>query len=509
MQAVAYPRFSSSNQHEESITAQLRAIRAYAEKHGITIIREYIDEARSATTDDRPQFQAMINDILHERVKVDFVLVHKLDRFARNRIDAAIYKQKLQSKGVKLLAVEQPLTDSPEDSLLEGILESINEFYSKNLSREVKVKMKEYAYEGRFLGGTPLLGYDVENGFYVINPTEAPTAQLVLEMAAANETYGAIITETRQRGMKTKTGKSFGKNSIRSILDNYEKYMGIYMHNKSTSKDLDGKRNSHSYKSEEEIIRVPGGMPALIDEGTGRKIKMRLESRRHLAPRQHGDIIYLLTGKMFCGLCKAAYIGRSTPGGRNRTIYRLYQCVNKKQTKTCNNKDIRKEVIENAVLDELENAFNPENVDKLISMTQERYQKQLIKDAEEIKQIKINLSEIGQKMDRLFAGIESGDLASDVAGPRLNTLSKEKDILEARLVEIDAEKPNLLSREQILNYLIINKKILVDRENPENLPALKHIIDTYVKEIYIYPDDIKFRFKLPSEVSNVGGGGGS
>ena len=128
MLAIDYTRFSSSNQHEESILAQLRAIRAYAEKHGITIIRDYSDEARSATTDDRPQFQAMINDILHERVKVDFVLVHKLDRLARNRIDAAIYKQKLQSKGVKLLAVEQPLTDSPEDSLLEGILESINEF---------------------------------------------------------------------------------------------------------------------------------------------------------------------------------------------------------------------------------------------------------------------------------------------------------------------------------------------------------------------------------------------
>ncbi len=96
--AVEYLRYSSHNQDEASIAAQRRAIHAWAQKNGITIIREYIDEARSATSDDRENFMQMIDDIRSGRVKVDYVLVHKLDRFARNRYDSAIYRKELQKK---------------------------------------------------------------------------------------------------------------------------------------------------------------------------------------------------------------------------------------------------------------------------------------------------------------------------------------------------------------------------------------------------------------------------
>ena len=105
--AVAYARYSSDNQRDESITAQLRAIREYAAKNGIEIVREYTDEARSATTDDRPGFQEMIRD-LKNGLKVDLVLVHKLDRFARNRYDAAVYRREIQKAGARLVAVTNP-----------------------------------------------------------------------------------------------------------------------------------------------------------------------------------------------------------------------------------------------------------------------------------------------------------------------------------------------------------------------------------------------------------------
>jgi site-specific DNA recombinase len=505
--AVGYYRFSSSNQNEESIMAQRRIVNIYADKHNVTILKEYIDEARSATTDDRPQFQAMINDILHGRVKVDLVLVHKLDRFARNRIDAAIYKQKLQSKGVKLLAVDQPLGDSPEDSLLEGILESINEFYSKNLSREVKLKQKEYAYQAKHLGGTPPLGYNLDPATkkYIINEKESEAVKVIYEMAAAGEGYAAIINKLNNDGFKTKLGKSFGKNSIHEILNN-EKYTGTYVFNRAEAKEI-GKPNNRAIRNtHENIIRVPDAMPVIIEKKEWEKVRKIMEQRRQISPRRHGDTIYLLTGKLFCGLCGAAYTGIATVAGRNKERYKLYRCVSKKQKRDCTNKDIRKEVIETAVLDELENAFNPDNVDKLITMAQERYQKQLESNKEEIKQITVNLAKTKQRMDNLFEAIESGSLASDVAGPRLNALSKEKDMLEARLIELDADKPALLSRNQILEYLIINKEILADREN---LSAIKHIIDTYVEKVILYADDIKFRFRLPSDASCNGGGGGS
>lgn len=151
--AVAYARFSSDSQREESITAQLRSITAMQRKTiSKEIIREYTDKARTATTDDRPGFLSMIDDIKTGRIKVDLVLVHKLDRFARNRYDSALYRKIISQVGARLVAVAQPLDDSPESVLLESLLEGIAEYYLKNLSREVMKGMKENSYQGRFNG---------------------------------------------------------------------------------------------------------------------------------------------------------------------------------------------------------------------------------------------------------------------------------------------------------------------------------------------------------------------
>ena len=105
MKAVAYARFSTDRQREESITAQLRAIRDYAAKNNIHVVREYLDEGKSATSDDRPTFQQMIGDL--EETRPNLVLVHKLDRFARTYSDSAFYRREIQKAGAKLVAIDQ------------------------------------------------------------------------------------------------------------------------------------------------------------------------------------------------------------------------------------------------------------------------------------------------------------------------------------------------------------------------------------------------------------------
>ena len=89
-----YARFSSDNQRTESIDAQLRAMNQYCKQQHWQIVATYTDEARSATTDNRPQFQQMITD--SSKGIFDIVLVHKLDRFSRDRYDSAIYKKRLK-----------------------------------------------------------------------------------------------------------------------------------------------------------------------------------------------------------------------------------------------------------------------------------------------------------------------------------------------------------------------------------------------------------------------------
>ena len=136
VKAVIYARYSSDNQREESIEAQIRAVRDFADRNDIIIVKEYIDRAKSATTTDRPQFQKMLADAAGGGF--DLVLVHKLDRFARNRYDSIGCRMELKKNGVSLISVlEQFDSDSPESIITESVLEAMAEYYS-NLAREAQ-----------------------------------------------------------------------------------------------------------------------------------------------------------------------------------------------------------------------------------------------------------------------------------------------------------------------------------------------------------------------------------
>ena len=165
---VAYARFSSDNQREESIDAQLRAIRQYCQQHDYILLDTYVDEARSATTDDRPAFQQMVKDSASGDWSA--VIVHKLDRFSRNRYDSAIYKKQLKDNGVHVESVLERLDDSPESVILESLLEGMSEYYSKNLAREVMKGKHETALQCKHNGGQPPYGLmGKKDGTYASN----------------------------------------------------------------------------------------------------------------------------------------------------------------------------------------------------------------------------------------------------------------------------------------------------------------------------------------------------
>lgn len=155
-----YARFSSDNQRSESIDAQIRAMNQFCKQNHWQVVSTYTDEARSATTDNRPQFQQMIAD--SGKGLFDIVLVHKLDRFSRDRYDSAIYKKKLKKNHVKLCSVLERMDDSPESIMMEAVLEGMSEYYSKNLAREVMKGMNETALQCKHTGGCPPLGYDLD-----------------------------------------------------------------------------------------------------------------------------------------------------------------------------------------------------------------------------------------------------------------------------------------------------------------------------------------------------------
>lgn len=266
MNVVIYARYSSDTQREESITAQIRACTDYAAQKGYNVVKVYTDEARSAMTDNRPRFMQMIQDIKHNFVKADVVLVHKLDRFARNRYDSAFYRRELRKANVKLESVLEHLDDSPESVLLESLIEGMAEYYSKNLAREVNKGMRETALQAKHCGGRPPLGYDVDKDKkYITNEEETQAVRTIFNMYAEDHGYKNIMDTLNNQGYKTKMGRPFSKNGLHEILRN-KKYIGIYTFNRSASKSPDGTRNSHRNKENDEIIELPDACQRLYPQ---------------------------------------------------------------------------------------------------------------------------------------------------------------------------------------------------------------------------------------------------
>ena len=225
-----YARFSSNNQREESIDAQIRAMEEYCQRNGLQIVAVYTDEAKSATSDNRPQFLQMIAD--SDKRLFDIVLIHKLDRFSRNRYDSAIYKSKLKKNGVEIRSVLERLDDSPESIILESLLTAMSEYYSHNLAREVRKGQKENALACKMNGGKPPLGFDIDaERRLVINEAEAEIVRLIFDLYAKGYGYTYILKELEDNGYRSKRGGHFAKNALAKILTN-EKYKGTYVFNK-------------------------------------------------------------------------------------------------------------------------------------------------------------------------------------------------------------------------------------------------------------------------------------
>lgn len=277
--AALYARFSSASQREESIEAQLRAMHEYCRTNRISVVNEYCDRAKTATTDDRPKFLEMV--AASKRREFEFVIVHKLDRFSRNRYDSAIYRRELRRSGVMLISVLEQMDDSPESIILESVLEGMSEYYSKNLAREVMKGMKESARECRHMGGTAPFGFDVDKATQrlVVNDREAEAVLNVFRVIAAGESYGQAMNKLNNAGFKTRSGNDFKRSSIYEMLRN-EKYNGTYVFNRTAPKNEAGKRNNHKSKPEDEIIRVPNGVPKIVDDETFFKVQEILQKRK-------------------------------------------------------------------------------------------------------------------------------------------------------------------------------------------------------------------------------------
>lgn len=217
IKAASYTRVSDEEQVDGySLDAQKRAFRAYAESQGWEVYREYVEEGVSARTDDvakRPVFQEAINDALAR--KFDVLVVHKVDRFARNVRMTLEYLDKLEKAGVGFVSISEQMDFStPMGKVILTSLASFGQYYSDNLSTEVKKGLKERAMQGLWVGPIPF-GYRKEKGenkdneeYLVEVPEEAEILRRAYEMyVSGTHTDQTIATFFNQSEHKLRTPK--------------------------------------------------------------------------------------------------------------------------------------------------------------------------------------------------------------------------------------------------------------------------------------------------------------
>lgn len=208
-----------------------------------------------------------------------------------------------------VIIVNERFDNSPSGKMMYHLLSSINQFYNDNLALEVMKGMKENAYQCKWSGGIPPLGYDVnEDKKLVINEEEAKIVRLIFQMSADGYGYGETIDRLNIFGYKTKKGNPFGKNSLYDLIRN-ERYKGTFIFNKRSKADRNNKRNNHKYKPDDEIIRIENGCPAIVSENLWNRANAVKKATR--CSYTNAKNPYLLTGLLYCSQCGAKLHGNS------------------------------------------------------------------------------------------------------------------------------------------------------------------------------------------------------
>jgi site-specific DNA recombinase len=337
--SVIYARYSTEHQTEKSIEGQLRACKEYAERHGLTVIREYIDRSKSGTTTEkRENLKQMIAD--SKKGEFSKVLVFSLDRFSRNLRDYLNNTHYLRERGVTLRSVTEQIDDSYSGKILAVILMLNAEMYVENLARHIKKSQKEAALKGLYVGGTPPLGYLVNsNKEYVINEEEAVIVRKIFEMHSAGKSLNDIAEHLNIEGHRTKFSRDFTKSSLNDILNNVI-YIGTYKYGSNRDADSDT----------DKPIVLERRIPPIISDELFKEAKRRLAINKENAGRNRANRNYMLSGLMICGLCSAKMQVNTR---RGEYPYSSYHCPNAKKRECGNRKSIRRRFVERFVLDKI------------------------------------------------------------------------------------------------------------------------------------------------------------
>ena len=342
--AVIYLRVSSKEQAEKggeaegySIPAQREGCKRKAANLRAAVIEEFVERGESAKTADRPELQRMLAYVGENAVK--YVIVHKVDRLARNRADDVAINLALKQAGVELVSVSENIDQTPSGLLLHGIMSSIAEFYSRNLANEVMKGTVQKAKNGGTPGRAPI-GYlkvrRLVEGREVrtveIDPVRGPLMKWAFEAYATGEwTIRRLLAELTARGLGTAPGrKNPGRPLVVSHLHKLLRnpyYMGMV-----------------PYRG----VIYAGKHDPLVMPETWHEVQ-KILTAKHLSGEKDRDHPHYLKGSIYCGQCGARLIVNHAKG--NGGVYPYFICSGRQRdTTSCTQRAIRIEQVEAAIV---------------------------------------------------------------------------------------------------------------------------------------------------------------
>ena len=515
--AVGYCRYSSNGQREESIDAQKRAIQKYADENNLIISNWYVDEAKTATTTvGRDEFNRMIND--SKNSLFSYVIIHKLDRFSRDRYDSAVNKRALKINNVTLISVLEKIDDSPESVMYEAMLEAYAEFYSKNLSRETIKGLNENAYKSLCNGGRPPYGYirvpRMRNGVQqtskdglllhdtAIDPLNSKAVKLIFEWTLQGKSRKQIIDELNKLGFRDFEGKEFKRPAyIDNILRN-ERYTGVYIFHEYKSIISKTGRRSRVRNNPEDMIRNEGGFPQIISKETFNAVQQILAERVHRSPENTQED-YLLSGKVFCADCGQAYVGYTKK--KKGVAYSYYKCMgnfkNKKDENAprCDNTSVRKEDLEQFVVKNLIDLLSDKNLPEqiydnfMIFMQTRSYNKQVIESYKE------KLVDTEKRITNCINAISH--TYNDLLITKLKQLENDKQELQSKIIAEEKESLEIkVSTEQLAQAF--KKAVCILKNKKTEFEDKKTILSLFINKILIEKDSVNIFFNtIPTHQS--------
>lgn len=472
MNVVIYARYSSHNQTEQSIEGQIAVCTEFAKRNNYTIIGEYIDRALTGTNDNRPQFKKMIED--SSKKLFQGILVYQLDRFARNRYDSAMNKNKLKKNGVRVFSAKENISEDASGVLMESVLEGMAEYYSVELSQKVKRGMKINAEKCLYNGGIPPLGYKVDkNKKFQIDEENAKVVKKIFEMYSNGHTMAEIIRYLNEKNIKTSYGNEFNKCSIRKILTN-KKYIGIY-----------------TYKEQE----IKDGVPKIIDNELFENIQILMNKNKKAPARAKAKTEYLLTTKLFCGTCKEMMVGICGTSVTKK-VHNYYSC-NGKRKHICDRKNIQKDFIENIVVQQARNILTDENIEKISNAIVELVEKE--KNNSNISHLEKTLKENEKQKENLLNALKICDIDS-VRKSIFEEIAKMED--EHKKIEnemIFESSQNIeITKSQIKFFLTEMKN-----GNIEDIKYKKLLINVLIDKVYLYDNNLTIIFNVQDTTNST------